>query len=279
LLHFLLPNKTNTQSDNVSTCVSLNYSKEFIIRILDGLCLSRFDNDDSWLRLGFFLSQFEFGKELFDFYSMTSEKFNQENNDMRWNSFDNTSCNKPTTIGTLIFWLKNDNPNLFSIINKEYQIISEINNITKHENITANEVLCIDKTSIDLLCDYEKALIPLHNVSSKRCNNCVLQGLVSANGFVLKCKNCDFCYPQSPIEIEKTKSPTIYNIINQVNVYEDIKNKDTQQAAEIILSHWNNRVIRFLENKKNDYFIQFFNKITTPVPTAFRFYLYFIQFN
>jgi SNF2 family DNA or RNA helicase len=39
------------------------------------------------------------------------------------------------------------------------------------------------------------------------------------------------------------------------------------------------RVIRFLENKKNDYFIQFFNKITTPVPTAFRFYLYFIQFN
>jgi hypothetical protein len=39
------------------------------------------------------------------------------------------------------------------------------------------------------------------------------------------------------------------------------------------------RVIRFIENKKNDYFIQFFNKITTPVPTAFRFYLYFIQFN
>jgi P4 family phage/plasmid primase-like protien len=249
LLHFLLPDKTNTQSaDNVSACVSLNYSKEFIIRILDGLCLSRFDNDDSWLRLGFFLSQFEFGKELFDFYSMTSEKFNQDNNDMRWNSFDNTSCNKPTTIGTLIFWLKNDNPNLFSIINKEYQIISEINNITKHENITANEVLCIDKTSIDLLCDYEKALIPLHNVSSKRCNNCVLQGLVSANGFVLKCKNCDFCYPQSPIEIEKTKSPTVYNIINQVNVYEDIKNKDTQQAAEIILSHWNNRIVYVEKN-------------------------------
>jgi P4 family phage/plasmid primase-like protien len=139
-------------------------------------------------------------------------------------------------------WLKEDNIIVFNVINKESKIISEINEITKLENITANEVISIDKYSINLLCEYEKALIPLHDMSNKKCPNANLKGYCCADGFLLKCKNCSFTYPQNPIAIEKNNSPTIYNIINQVNVYEDIKNKDTLQVCNYILNIWNNAI-------------------------------------
>jgi P4 family phage/plasmid primase-like protien len=233
LLHFSIPQK---ESENLEMTIKQeDISKNFITRVLDGLSVLRFNSYDDWLRLGFFLSQFTFGKELFDFYSKKSEKFNQSDNDSRWDSLSKTVvCDNKITIATLMYWLKDDNNTLFSIINKESRIISEINRITKEQNITANEIICIDKATINLLCDYEKALIPLHDVSSKRCSNCQMKGIISKDGFVLKCNNCSFFYPELPIQIEKTNSPTIYNIINQVNVYEDIKNKDTLPVAEIL---------------------------------------------
>jgi P4 family phage/plasmid primase-like protien len=246
LLHFLIPQK---QSDNLEMSIS-SYSKNFITRVLDGLSITRFDNYDEWLRIGFFLSQFNFGKELFDFYSEKSIKYNKTSNDSRWESFLVTKCDNNISLATMMFWLKSDNPDLFSIINKESKIIAEINNITKHENIKANEIICIDRSNIDLLCDYEKALIPLHDITSKKCSNCQMQGYISSDGFVLKCKNCSFFYPNMPIPIDKCQSPTIYNILNQVNIYEDIKNKDTLQVCNYFLNKWEESVFYDESNRR-----------------------------
>jgi P4 family phage/plasmid primase-like protien len=222
-------NEINNINNEINNELDNNlYTKDYINRILSGLDKSRFDNYDDWLRIGFFLCQYDFGKELFDTFSKQSSKYNKEEIDSRWDSFDKTKSK--ITISTILFWLKTDNPDLFEIIQKEPKILSEINEITKSNNIIAHEVIHIDRSNIDLICQYETALVPLHNVSSKKCKKCELQGLVNSNGFLLVCLNCDFTYPQIPIQITKSY-PTIYNIVNQLNIYEDIKNKDTLQIA------------------------------------------------
>lgn len=225
--------------------IILNHSEMKLRKILNGLKSSRFNNRENWISIGHLLTHYTFGEALFEEFSKKSVKYDKENHKTQWNSFKNSNSSNDISIATVMKWLKEDNKELFEIVNNEQKIIQELNqSIIKNDyNITSNEVINMKKNSIDLVCDYEIAILPLHNMNSK-CSKCELQGIYTTSGFLLKCANCSFSYPESPIIIPKTDTSVIYNILNQICVNnEDIKNKDTQQAAEIIYEIWDNSII------------------------------------
>jgi phage/plasmid-associated DNA primase len=225
---------------------SQSHSELQMRKILNGLSLTRFDERDSWIRIGYILSQYTFGENLFKEFSKKSSKYDETTHDQQWNSLNSESSDTTVTIATLLMWLKTDNHTLFEIVNNEQKIIQELNNsvIKTNYKITSNEVIKMKNNSIDLLCDYDTmALLQLHTMGSKKCKDCDLQGIYTNSGFLMKCTNCTFSYPDTPIIIPKTDNSMIYNILNQICINnEDIKNKDTLQVCNYLLNIWKDSI-------------------------------------
>jgi phage/plasmid-associated DNA primase len=240
---------------------SQSHSELQMRKILNGLSLTRFDERDSWIRIGYILSQYTFGEKLFKEFSKKSSKYDEATHDQQWNSLNSESSDTTVTIATLLMWLKTDNKELFEIVNNEQKIIKELNNsvIKTNYKITSNEVVKMKNNSIDLMCDYDTmALLQLHTLSSKKCNSCDLQAAYTNSGFLMKCTNCSFSYPDTPIVIPKTDNSMIYNVLNQICINnENIKNKDTFPVAERIIEEWNETVFY---DPKLDSWLKYNNK-------------------
>jgi putative DNA primase/helicase len=199
--------------------------------ILNGLSLKRVENRDDWIRLGYFLTVFKHGEQMFKDISKKSSKYDESRHDLDWSSFKNGECDKPISIGTIIMWLKEDNRELYNKVMKENKIIKELDTITGDYQIKHKEITKMTKKSIEVECEVSKALQPLHKMMSKECPRCDLYGLCCHNGYILACKNCDFQYPDQRIEINRHNAPTIYNTLTIINNEENINNKDTLQVA------------------------------------------------
>jgi phage/plasmid-associated DNA primase len=233
---------------------SQSHSELQMRKILNGLSLTRFDERDSWIRIGYILSQYTFGKKIFKEFSKKSFKYNETTYDQQWNSFQDSHSDTSVTIATLFDWLKHDNKELFDKLHKEKKIIQELNNskIKNDFNITSNEIVKMDKNSIDLICEYEKVVVSCHNnMPNNNCSNCDLQGGYTSLGFLLKCINCDYTYPNAPILIPKTENSVIYNILNQICINnENISDKDTLPVAYRVIEEWNNTIFYDEDLKK-----------------------------
>ena len=244
-LQYFKPLRMVLNESSIENIEGINNHSEIKLRkILNGLKSSKFDNRDNWIRIGYLLTHYSFGEKLFEEFSKKSIKYDKNSHKTQWDSLKGSNSPNEISIATVMMWLKEDNKELFEIVNNEQRIIQELNeSIIKNDyKITSNEVINMRKNSIDLLCDYGMDVLPLHNAKSK-CSKCDLQGIYTASGFLLKCSNCSFSYPESPILIPKTDSSTIYNILNQICVNnEDIKNKDTFQVAERIIEEWDGTI-------------------------------------
>ena len=221
-----------------------DHSEIKLRKILNGLKPSRFDNRDTWIRIGYFLTHYTFGETLFTEFSKRSIKYNESTHKQQWDSFKNSNSSTEITIATVMLWLKEDNKELFEIVNNEDKIIKELNDsiIKNNLNITSNEVINMKRNSIDLLCDYENKIVFYHSTESK-CGNIHIQGIYDSKGFLLKCLNCNYSYPKTPVVIPEIEASVIYNVLNQICVNnEDIKNKDTFPVAERIIEEWGDSI-------------------------------------
>lgn len=111
-----------------------------IITYLDLLNISRFDNYSDWLNIGIILYNYSNNNinylKLWDTYSKKSSKYTSYNEiKQKWLSFNNN--NKSLTIGTLIFMVKEDNPDAY-------------NELIKNNNNTCIEIPLFNPPSIDI---------------------------------------------------------------------------------------------------------------------------------
>lgn len=206
-------------------------SDKGLAEILGGLSTKRVDDRDDWIRLGYFLTRFEKGEDMFREISRKSAKYDESRHHLDWESFKSGECDKPISIGTIIMWLKEDNRELYNKVVRENKIMDELDTITEDYQIKHKEITKMTKKSIEVECEISKALQPLHKMMSKDCERCELYGLCCHNGYILACKNCDFQYPDQRIEINRHNAPTIYNTLTIINKEENINNKDTLQVA------------------------------------------------
>lgn len=207
--------------------------------ILSGLNESRFDNRDTWMRIGFVLSRYPYGEALFLEISKKSTKYNAERHATDWDSFRNSDdIPNPVGLGTLMMYLKEDSPKIFGKIIQQNKILKEINDITiKTESITNTEVIKISKQKIEMSCELSNAIYVLHNALRKSCKCAKFKGMCNSDGYSVECINCNFNYPETRIVISKERAPTVYNILTIRE--ENVANKDTRQVALTIKEHTN----------------------------------------
>lgn len=219
-----------------------SFSEEEISEILDGLHDNRSNDRESWIKVGYILTNYpDFGEKLFLKFSKRSNLFNAQRHQIDWNSLVNSRTNSSkVTIGTVIYWLKEDNPTLYhKLLTKKdnSKILKELNTIVNNSkdvnmfDITHTELIKQSKTSIEALIQYNLGLNPIHNLQNPSCSHINLYTECTKNGLKFKCYNCNFEYPPQIIPVNKDVAPVIYNTLV---INENIKNKDTSQVANKI---------------------------------------------
>jgi len=81
-----------------------------IIFMLDNINPIHFDDYLDWIKIGFILKRYNFDSEIFENYSKKSPKY-IAGDPTKWYNKQRIDINRknPTTLGTLKYWLKNDN--------------------------------------------------------------------------------------------------------------------------------------------------------------------------
>ena len=209
-----------------------NLSENQIQKILDGLSINRIDNREDWLRIGYFLSNYTGGKQMFDSWSKRSSKYNPERHEYDWQSI--IGGKSDISIGTLMMFLKEDNPKLFNTVIKHNKIINELNEVTVPRGIRNTTIKKLSKKKIELDCDVLiKEIDMLHDAKSKNCRGKIIVGSCDNGGYCIECKSCKFIHPPQKLIFDKYTAPTIFNTLIINNTSDDIANKDTSQVAKI----------------------------------------------
>jgi len=242
-IKYFLDDKEQEETMTTITAWNGQVSEKQMVQMLNGLDMKRIDNRDDWIRLGYFLTKYENGQEIFEELSKKSEKFDENRHGIDWESFASGETERPITIGTIIMWLKEDNPELYEKIVRDKRIITELDNITEDYDIKHREITRMTRKTIEVECEMKKALQTVHKIASKECTRCDLIGKCCSNGYILECKNCNFQYPDQRIEINSRNAPTIYNTLTIINKDENINNKDTLQVALRIKKESNDGLI------------------------------------
>lgn len=124
--------------------------------ILKSLSITRWDNFDSWLRIGFVLFNEGYSVELWDKYSQLSKSYTPRGCYEKWKYF--VKKDRGLTKASLYFWLKQDNPDVYQQLlhNLEdmfvvatrgtHQITSEIfYNMKSNDYIYSNELHWLER--------------------------------------------------------------------------------------------------------------------------------------
>ena len=212
--------------------------------VLDNLKESRYTEYNEWIEVGFALYKEANGLELFKRFSRKcQEKYDKQEIEEKWETFDGHGTARPKTKASLYDWLKEDNPSVFKRVQedkkmdekkrREIMLVREMDNMAEEYSIKHLELIKNTKTKIEAMSIMDRAMEMTHNMLCKDCNKAELYGSCSKDGYQLQCKNCDYKYPDNRISIDKTVCPNIYNSLT-VNVYEDINTKDTLQVARRI---------------------------------------------
>ena len=230
--------KNLKKTEIIDTATDENITEKDVLEILNGLSDKRCDNRDDWLRVGYVLSKYPFGERLFLNFSKRSKLFNKDRHKVDWDSLQNNENNdKSVTIGTLIYWLKDDDYKLYTELSKKKKILNELDHIVNNSdranvfNITHTELIKHSKTSIEALINHNLTITDFHNIQSPKCRRIQLYTHCTITGIKFKCSNCNFEYPPEIIPIDKHLAP---NIFNTLIINEDINNKDTSQIADKI---------------------------------------------
>ena len=250
-------------------------SQDDLWLIIDGLSSTRFDNRDHWLKVGYILKNYPFGQDLFLKFSKKSLLYNQDRHDLDWKSISDGKSK--VSIGTLIYWLKADNPELYNKIytkiynklnnhNNKHQIneiqhnekiLNELDILAKNINYNINHIELVkhNKTSIEAIFNnLDNVLVNIHNLNSPECPCMRLYTDCIRSGYKFKCYNCSFEFPDNVIPMNKEVAPTIFNnlIIN-----EDISNRETLKVALRIVNEvriiFNNKRWFVYDNKSGIY--------------------------
>lgn len=234
ILYYTQNNTQNTKKEEPKSI-----SERDLSEILDGLSAERYNNRDCWLRVGYVLSKYPFGERLFLDFSKRSDLFNAERHSIDWRSLkqneqDDTDS---VTIGTLLYWLKIDNPKLHNELAVRKSVLDELDKVVVNSDrvnafdITHTELIKQSKTSIEALINHNLTITDFHNIQSPKCRRIQLYTHCTISGIKFKCSNCIFEYPPEIIPIDKHIAP---NIFNTLVINEDVNNKDTSQIAKLI---------------------------------------------
>lgn len=103
-----IPENVNKELEKEINNSDIN--KEDIIFILDNINPNHFDDYLDWIKIGFILKRHNFDSEIFENYSKKSPKY-KIGEPTKWYNKQHIDINRknPTTLGTLKYWLKNDN--------------------------------------------------------------------------------------------------------------------------------------------------------------------------
>lgn len=102
-----------------------------LARVINGLSIKRWDNYDSWLKIGMIFYNEGLTLDFWNELSKRSTSYTPEACGKKWLSFNQTKAKKLSE-STLWFWLKEDNPSLFYTLmeqrDKVWQLIELLNN-------------------------------------------------------------------------------------------------------------------------------------------------------
>lgn len=106
-----------TQFNHEYKNISKNIPDENKSILLSKLKKCNFENYDKWVHLGMALKQANFDIEHWQALSY-QDKITQQLCDYKWNTFDGNFKGKKLTIGTLIYWVRNEVDNNFKLVNE-----------------------------------------------------------------------------------------------------------------------------------------------------------------
>ncbi len=216
-----------------------------LTEIIMNLNKTRADNYPDWIRVGFFLYSQTNGYTIFKTFSKQSKKYNEENHDTYWNSFETApELQTPITIGTMLMWLKEDNIKIFTKYTENKKILKELDNTTQSFGYLLEHKEVVKKNKKEIQASHKTELLFINQEHDKKsnCKNKDIISVVNNNGLLFKCRNCDFKFPETPNQINQVIAPTIYNLI--VNIQnEDISSKATKPVAKIIIKELDNNII------------------------------------
>ena len=220
---------TNTKEKNCKNKTEHLFTKKELEEILGGLSMTRADTREHWIKVGYILSKYPFGKELFENFSKRSQLFDPERHDIDWLSVQ--TDNPQVTVGTLIYWLKTDNPELYNkLIKKDKKILSELDSVAKSVEYNVNHTELVKKTKTHLQVSFsniDNTLLNIHNLNSD-CKEPSLYSDCSRTSLKFRCFNCNFEYPTNEIQIKRELAPTVYQTLV---INEDVSNKETLKVA------------------------------------------------
>lgn len=200
---------------------------------------------------------------IFDNYSKPHSKydsiscFNQFK--ISWDNY-NPDLENRITMGTILKYLKESNLDIFNQITKKLnlkenkKIIEELDLICKTNktmniyNINHENIIKQNKKTIESSFYQNDSIEHIHESFSDNCSDPNLIAVCDSHNkkYCIKCTSCDFTYPKNGVAISTDIAPTIYNLIINNTINEDISNKDTLPVVEFILNNYN---IIFSNNK------------------------------
>ena len=200
---------------------------------------------------------------IFDNYSKPHSKydsiscFNQFK--ISWDNY-NPDLENRITMGTILKYLKEYNLDIFNQITKKLnlkenkKIIEELDLICKTNktmniyNINHENIIKQNKKTIESSFYQNDSIEHIHESFSDNCSDPNLIAVCDSHNkkYCIKCTSCDFTYPKNGVAISTDIAPTIYNLIINNTINEDISNKDTKPVVKFILNDFN---IIFVNNK------------------------------
>ena len=222
--------------------------EENIRELIMGLNKNKSDNYDDWVKIGLYLTNITNGKEIFRKFSERSKKYNELDFENKWLCFENSfDKDKSITIGTIMYWLKDDNPDLYNKYN-DTKIINELDVITKPINASNSNVFDKKNTYIKSYIEPNIVLEEIHNLKNNKCKCCELYTHTLKNLSYLKCDNCDFKYPENGMAVNENNAPYIFNTLI-IKGDENMKSKETEGPANYIIEYYQNKLLFHSEDK------------------------------
>jgi hypothetical protein len=148
--------------------VYIKYTEDEVVDILNRLSPSRWQQHDSWIKIGMAL-KCELGDNGLSLWKQFSEEhyenYDEKEHDRRWRSFQKVGI----TIGTLIKWAIEDTARLLSWVNEWDISDSEEENIEAYDNIDSDKVGKFDASEEQDMPEYTtKEMILLTNIDNKQ---------------------------------------------------------------------------------------------------------------
>ncbi len=145
-----------------------NIDDNKLTKLLDLISQKRWDDYSTWLTLCIAIKSNTNNFEIFDKYSKLSNKYNANACKKLWN----TIKFKNITVGTIIWFVKQDNPEEFAKLVKNGEIFEETDNLRDIKMITINQQYILGSMDSDLRnhnCIVSKEVDLFMNDESNKC--------------------------------------------------------------------------------------------------------------